>query len=205
MRMLSILLLVSAGFMGLAACSDEPSNGAGGNGGSAGSAGMGGMGGTGGGMGGGMGGTGGGAAMGGYCGKSCAMPADCCPMGVPNCPGNYPNNWTCDDGVCGPPQCTGDADCTFGGAAPDFKCFTINDYKTCAEGCAADADCPMNTKCIGEDDNGAKYCSAEPMMTGGCMADADCNGYGKCNTASGVCECAADADCTGAGVDTCVL
>ncbi|MDI1448897.1 hypothetical protein [Polyangium sp. 6x1] len=195
MRMLSILLLVSAGFLGLAACSSEPSGG-GGSGGSAGSGGAAGMGGAGGG------GTGGSAPMGGYCGKTCAMPADCCPMGLPNCPGmDYPTNYTCDNGTCGGPQCKADADCTFGGAAPDNKCFTTNSFKVCLEGCTMDADCTMPSKCIGTDDTGAKYCTVEAMK---CTADADCNGYGKCNTSSGACECSADADCTGAGVDKCV-
>ncbi|MDI3292089.1 hypothetical protein QHF83_52750, partial [Polyangium sp. 15x6] len=173
-------------------------NGAGGNGGSAGSGGAGG--GTGG-AGGGMGGTGGGAPAGGYCGKSCAMPADCC-QGAPNCPGDYPFNYTCDNGVCGPGQCATDMECTFGGALPNNKCVAENGLKTCVTPCTADADCTMPLKCIGEDDSGAKYCTSE--ATGGCMSDADCNGYGKCNTTSKACECSADADCTGAGVDKCV-
>lgn len=198
MRMLSILFLVGAGFMGLAACSSEPS-GTGGTGGTAGAGGAGGMAGTGG-----MGGMGGSGPMGGFCGKSCTKPADCCAPNAMNCPGAFPYNMPCDNGVCGPPQCTSDADCTFGGVAPDYKCLTENGLKVCAVDCMTDADCTMPLKCIGQDDNGVKYCNAEPMMTGGCMTDMDCNGYGKCNTSSGFCECTVDTDCTGMGVDKCV-
>ncbi|MDI1427927.1 hypothetical protein [Polyangium sorediatum] len=197
MRMLSILAVVSMSFLGLAACGDDT----GGSGGSGGSGATGGMGGGGmGGMGG-TGGMGGGGPSAGYCGKTCAMPADCCAMGVPNCPGaDYPNNWTCDEGVCGAPQCKADADCTFGGALPNNKCLTESSMKICATPCMADADCTMPLKCTGEDDSGGKYCAGA-----GCATDADCGGYGKCNTTSGACECTADADCTGVGTDKCVL
>lgn len=135
----------------------------------------------------------------GFCAATCSTPADCCQPGAPNCPSDmYPTNWTCDGGFCGSPQCATDADCTFGGVLPDHKCLTIdvggNDLKACFEGCAVDADCTMGTTCIGEDSNGTKYCTV--ASTGGCMTDAECNGYGKCDTATGLCGCTGDADCT---------
>lgn len=149
----------------------------------------------------GSGGSGGGAMPSGYCGKSCAMPADCCPMGSMGCPGpNYPNNWTCDSGSCGAPQCAVKDDCTFNGALPDWDCLTKDNLKFCADVCMADADCTAPLKCIG-DAGGTKYCTAE--ATAGCMTDADCMGYGKCK--DGACSCTADADCTGMGVDKCVM
>jgi hypothetical protein len=121
------------------------------------------------------------------------------------CPGAYPNNWTCDSGVCGAPQCVGDADCTFGGVLMDYKCLTLSGRKVCVEGCAADADCTPGAMltCTGTDDGGMKYCTTS-TMGGGCMADADCMGFGKCNTATKACECTADTDCTAMGVDKCV-
>jgi len=196
MRILSLLMVLGA-FMGLVGC-DEGTGGSGGSGGEA----------TGGG------GAGGGASSssssssgapaGGYCGKKCAMPMDCCPAGVPMCPGAYPNNWTCDMGVCGAPQCATDADCTFGGVLMGYACLDISGNKVCQKSCTADADCAMQMlKCTGKDDAGKQYCSTD-MMAPGCKADADCGGYGKCNTTSGACECSADGDCTGMGVDTCV-
>jgi hypothetical protein len=198
MRIVSILMIVGAGLLGLAACSDDSTGGSGGSGGN-GTAGSGGSSGTAGGGG----GSAGGSPGAGYCAKGCAMPADCCAPGSMGCPGPYPNNWTCDSGVCGGPQCSTDDDCTFGGVLMGYKCLTEGGLKICAKDCAADADCTMPLTCIGSDDNGAKYCSAEPMG-GGCKTDADCGGYGKCDVATGACGCTADADCTAMGVDKCV-
>jgi hypothetical protein len=199
MRFLSVLFIAGITFMSFVGCGDDTTktSGTAGSGGSAGSGGEGGSAGSGG-------GSGGGAPTGGYCGKSCAMPVDCCPVGAPMCPGAYPNNWTCDNGVCGAPQCSTDDDCTFGGALMGYACLTVDSLKFCAKTCAADADCSMQMlTCSGSDDGGKKYCSTT-TMGGGCKADADCMGYGKCNTTSGACECSADGDCSGAGVDKCV-
>jgi hypothetical protein len=199
MRILSLVFIVGASLMGLAACDGGGGGTGGGGGGDQGGAGGGTAGnGTGG-------GTGGSAPGAGYCGKSCAAPADCCPAGSMGCPGDYPNNWTCDSGTCGAPQCASDMDCTFGGVLMGYSCLTANSYKICAIPCTADADCSMvMLTCVGTDDSGAKYCSSD-TSTGGCTADADCAGYGKCNTASGACECTADAECTATGTDKCVL
>ena len=199
MRILSLLVIVGA-FMGFAGCSDG-NNGSGGAGGSGGEA-TGGNGGTGGSAS--SSSSSGGTPAGGYCGKSCAMPVDCCFAGVPMCPGAYPNNWTCDMGICGAPQCATDADCTFGGALMGYACLDISGNKVCQKTCAADADCAMQMlTCSGKDDGGKQYCSTDAMPAG-CKADADCMGFGKCNTTSGACECSADADCTAMGVNKCV-
>jgi hypothetical protein len=75
---------------------------------------------------------GGGAAPVGRCVKGCAAPADCCPMGAPNCPsGTYPTNYTCDQGICGPPQCAVKDECTAGGALPDYDCSKVGGFATC--------------------------------------------------------------------------
>ncbi|UQA55576.1 hypothetical protein [Polyangium aurulentum] len=206
MRMLSMLLVAGLVIAGLSACGEDPPPGTTGGGGQAGSGGNGGAGGQGAqggqGGGGGSGGQGGGSMPGAmHCAKSCAMPVDCC-AGAKDCPGPYPNNFTCESGICGAPQCANDDECTIGGVLKGFKCLTTSGQKFCAKSCAGDADCPMGTKltCSGADDAGAKYC-ANPMA--GCTADADCMGYGKCNLATKACECTADADCSGS-FDKCV-
>jgi hypothetical protein len=153
----------------------------------------------------GSGGSGSGGAVA-YCTKGCTTPADCCTPGVPDCPGDaYPNNWGCEEGICTPPQCATDDECTFGGALPDYKCLNVSDFAVCLEGCAADADCTAPATCIGEDDDGEKYCTVE-SSSGGCRSDADCTaGFGStCDVDSGACTCSGDRDCTAMGVDTCV-
>jgi hypothetical protein len=181
------------------------SNSGGSGSGAEGGAGQGGSGSSAGGSGSSSGGAGSGGAVA-YCTKGCSAPADCCAAGAPDCPSDaYPNNWGCEEGVCTPPQCATDAECTFGGALPDYVCLTVSDFKVCAEGCATDADCTAPTTCIGEDDDGEKYCTVE-STAGGCRSDADCTlGFGSvCDVDSGACTCTGDADCTAMGVDTCV-
>jgi len=148
---------------------------------------------------GGMGGSGGGPTAG-YCAKGCAMPADCCQMNESNCPSDtYPKNYTCDNGVCGPPQCKVKDDCTAGGALPDYDCKLLNGFATCIVPCTSDAPCGM-AKCTGVDDMGGKYCKA--ATSGGCTDDASCNGFGKCS--NGKCVCDVDADCTSPFGNKCV-
>jgi hypothetical protein len=152
----------------------------------------------------GSGGSGSGGALS-YCAQSCAEAADCCPDGLPDCPGDaYPNNYGCEEGLCTPPQCATDDECTFGGAVPGNGCLTISDFKICVPTCDGDADCTAPLTCAGEDDDGKKYCTGEAPA--GCTTDADCPaGYGGiCDVDSGSCTCGEDADCSGAGVDTCV-
>ena len=152
----------------------------------------------------GSGGSGSGGALA-YCAQSCTAAADCCPDGLPDCPSDaYPNNYGCEEGLCTPPQCATDDDCTFGGTVPGYGCLSLSDFKVCGPTCDADADCTAPLTCTGEDDDGVKYCAGE--ATAGCRSDADCPaGYGGiCDVDSGGCTCGDDADCSGAGVDTCV-
>lgn len=141
----------------------------------------------------------------GRCRRSCSVPADCCPMGAPDCPSDaYPNNWGCD-GVCIGPRCSSDDECTLGGTRPDFKCLTVDGHPLCLEGCVADRDCTAPEACTDFDDDSNWYCSDRPGEWLGCPWDVDCTGRGKCNELTGECECTADADCTGVGVDKCAL
>lgn len=114
-------------------------------------------------------------------------------MGIPNCPGAYPNNWTCSGGQCGAPSCSTNDECTFNGAIPKNECHKVSGLGLCFIPCMMDSDCPvMGETCTGKADDGAKFC--ETAAKAGCKGDKDCAGYGKCNM--GACECSGDMDCT---------
>jgi hypothetical protein len=144
-----------------------------------------------------------------YCALSCTEAADCC-FGNPMCPGDaYPNNPTCDDGVCGGAQCATNDECTFGGALPGYECLVIDaggtDYHACGLPCTTDDECAATQlKCVGEAKDGGKFCSTDAAP--GCASDADCGkGFGDtCDTATGACTCSRSGECSAMGVDTCV-
>jgi hypothetical protein len=122
-------------------------------------------------------------------------------MGAPNCPsGTYPTNYTCDQGICGPPQCAVKDECTAGGALPDYDCSKVGGFATCLLPCTGDAQCGT-AECTGVDDAGGKYCKAA-STSGGCTTNESCNGFGKC--VGGACICDVDADCTSAFGNKCV-
>jgi hypothetical protein len=128
--------------------------------------------------------------------------ADCCPMGAQGCPGDeYPNNWTCERGLCVFGGCGADDDC------PNFplgmECHPIDGVGTCFVPCGGDLECAAQpgTSCDGVADDDAMYCAAavEP-----CMVNEDCGGAGLCDERSGECFCTMDDDCTSDTLDTCV-
>lgn len=118
--------------------------------------------------------------MTGTCVTRCAAPADCCYDAQPECPGtSYPLNFTCNNGLCGTPECAGNSDCAAIGAATS-ACVVVSGKHVCAKACATNEDCPSGQGCSGE-----KSCVFV------CSSDAQCNG--KCK--GGACVCGQDSDC----------
>jgi hypothetical protein len=78
---------------------------------------------------------------------------------APDCPGAYPNNWTCVNQNCVHLGCTGDADCVMDG----FTCKMVRGTHQCVHLCTTDTDCLTTarmpgTKCLDEIDGGGKIC-----------------------------------------------
>lgn len=144
--------------------------------------------------------TGGGG--GGVCQLGCAEAVDCCPMGAMDCPGDYPNDWSCTDGVCEFGGCTADEQCTVGGALPDWKCLKGEVADFCGLPCEDDAPCEAFTlTCVGAAADGTKFCSTDAPA--GCTKDEECGGFGVCNVDTGACECSDDGECTADGNYVC--
>jgi hypothetical protein len=153
-----------------------------------------------------------------FCQGACEQPVDCCAsfLGDPTCDGmfgTYPYNFGCENGVCQFLGCTGDDDCTFGGALNGWICVPSDTIPLCQPGCARDGDCAD----IGLTDwicNGFT-CEAPPctddascggelglvcnpdtgLCESGCTGDGDCNGNGVCNPETRRCECTGDGQC----------
>ena len=115
------------------------------------------------------------------CEVECNVVADCCTaFGAINtaehqCPGDYPNNWTCTaQGEC-VNECTSDADCnlcTGESAGQDcvfesWQCLPVGGIDTCFLPCTSNADCNdevmPGTKCDGQADNGVEYCKPSTL------------------------------------------
>lgn len=150
---------------------------------------------------GGQGGTGGQEPRKRYCAKSCETAAECCPAGTPNCPsGTYPDNWTCEGGICVSPQCSSTADCAATGAPADYECLPVGGQMACVKPCMAGDDCgAAGAECTGRTTSGRRYCQF-PFM---CSDDAECNGFGIC--IDGDCVCERNDDCTAESVDACPM
>ncbi len=95
--------------------------------------------------------------------QSCSTISDCC-EGVPSaeaCPGSYPNNWSCANGVCVIGRCTDDSQCSdlFTG----FSCISVAGKKECVAGCGDDSECETlrnmpGTLCVASDEVDRGYC-----------------------------------------------
>ncbi len=146
------------------------------------------------------------------CAKRCAVASDCCPPGVAGCPGEYPQNYDCVDGLCSAPHCTLDAHCgsLAGTQGLPLSCVAIGGRFGCTERCASQDDCHGPTTCDGRADDGGAICrwsatcSADRPCLGNlhcmggscrCLLDSDCGSNPKVHCVDGACGCATDSDC----------
>jgi hypothetical protein len=134
----------------------------------------------------------------GACVLGCEVPADCCPEGTIDCPGDYPNDWQCEAGSCALKGCQLADQCQSIGNFPDHECHPIAGFGSCFDPCESDADCSMipGATCSGVADDDARYC----LVDSPCLIDADCAGQGLCEVETGICGCDDDDDCSGPGL-----
>lgn len=117
------------------------------------------------------------------CVESCGVPSDCCLPGMP-CPGAYPYNVDCVDGLCVPAQCDDDDSCT--AIDPGQACVLVRGLRTCVTACAADGDCAglgASYTCSGVADDGSAVCFER------CDAAGVFCGNQACDPVSGLCTC----------------
>lgn len=123
------------------------------------------------------------------CVETCEVPSECCLPGTP-CPGPYPYNVDCVDGLCVPAQCDDDDSCT--AVDPAQTCALVGGLRTCVTACAADGDCAAQGAgytCSGATDEGASICFER------CDAPGVICGNQTCDAASGLCACASAGQC----------
>jgi hypothetical protein len=125
-----------------------------------------------------------------YCLQECMAAADCCPDGVDDCPGEYPWNVSCTDGLCEFGGCTGDDDCFF---VEGLECEDLGDVFACVPLCEADDDCleDFGETCTGMTEDGQTFCRV-PFV---CGSDDDCQGFGVCDLDTGSCVCTGARHC----------
>jgi hypothetical protein len=137
------------------------------------------------------------------CWRDCTEPADCClPGSGPECPGDFPYDYACNDGLCKLLGCSGDEDCQ---PAPQFEYLTCHPYlgtAICLTVCESNDDCPEGRTCTGTTDDDLPFCAIEDLQPE-CFSDDDCEMfYGGGHCIDERCICTDNADCT-AG-DVCV-
>ncbi len=122
------------------------------------------------------------------CVETCEVPTDCCVPGTP-CPGAYPYNIDCIDGLCIPPSCVDDTECQ--AVAASTVCRPVAGNTTCVVPCADDAPCTAIDLgvCAGSDDDGARFCLRR------CDAPGEFCGNQTCDSTSGRCTCSSDGQC----------
>lgn len=151
------------------------------------------------------------------CFPACTEAADCCNPADPTCAdnlGTYPNNFTCEGGVCANLGCTDDAECE--AVIPGTVCSQIEGFGgVCETPCETEAECtvPGFDACLDDGEGGltcqpgpctdsadcgveGAICEADGTCTyPGCEDDADCFTSGVCDVATGSCGCADDTEC----------
>jgi hypothetical protein len=120
-----------------------------------------------------------------WCVETCTVPAECCLPGTP-CPGPYPNNVACVDGLCTPAACADDSECA--AVDPASVCRDVRGTPTCIVPCRGPDDCTTGT-CDGVDDAGTGFCFVR------CDAPGQFCGNQTCDAATGLCVCASDGQC----------
>lgn len=95
------------------------------------------------------------------CMRTCEGPFDCCPAGSEgSCPGAYPYNIDCIEGLCVPGRCESDDECP--AADPPLSCRPVGGLPTCVTLCDDDPTVCMqpNTgfSCSAQTDEGEGYC-----------------------------------------------
>jgi hypothetical protein len=131
----------------------------------------------------------------GVCTRACQTAANCCD-GQPDCPGPFPDNWSCQAGVCVFGGCANDEDCTFGGQIEGLVCAEDTPWgpNQCVLSCEAFDQCRglSNWACSGITPAGVPYCLPVDLCDDE-FGD-PCQEFGTCDPARG-CRCHADADC----------
>ncbi|MBK6919279.1 MAG: hypothetical protein IPH07_17925 [Deltaproteobacteria bacterium] len=123
------------------------------------------------------------------CVETCEVPSECCLPGTA-CPGPYPSNVDCVDGLCVRPQCDDDASCT--AIDPAQTCALVGGLRTCVTACAEDGDCAAlgdGYTCSADTDDGAAICFLR------CDAPGVICGNQTCDAGSGLCACASSGQC----------
>lgn len=121
--------------------------------------------------------------------QTCAVADDCCPDGIDDCPGEYPWNYECTDGLCEFGGCTSDLDCSF---IVGLTCEELAYTAACVQLCDDDDDCGgFGATCTGATEDGESFC----LTVFECTTDDDCQGYGVCDLDTGACICESDDVC----------
>lgn len=123
------------------------------------------------------------------CVETCTVPSECCLPGTP-CPGPYPYNVDCKDGLCVRPHCEADEDCAAiheGGV-----CTPVHGVPSCVLPCESDDACTglgAHYLCRGTTDEGATICLEH------CDQEGVFCGNATCDPTSGLCVCESDGQC----------
>lgn len=153
---------------------------------------------------------------GGVCVTRCETPVDCC-AGDPTCPGmigEYPYNYSCNDGACKFGECESDEQCTFGGVLEGYVCAEVDGFAGCWPSCDDDQDCEdqflQGWVCVGgEGICQPGTCATDAECTNGTVCRGDpgrciypceqpqnvCSGFGHCDPDTGQCVCDSDDEC----------